>query len=139
MQVLVAHQDARFLRLWLESYRGHYVGALWYYNAGQRPTQLALQARPELVHREPLRLGVHLEVIEQLYLQPPRGPATDQWLASLLAVHLFERHTAHLMWQGWSRGLRYPVRFTEDNICDYNVTVLRLAQDVLPHLCADRT
>ena len=132
--MLVAHPDARFLRLWLETYREHYVGMLWYYNAGQRPTKLALHARPELVHREPLRLGVHTEVVEDLYLRPP----DPRWMAEQLAVHLFERHTYAVRWQGWWRGLSYPVRFTEDNICGYNVTVLRLAQDVLPRLCADR-
>lgn len=133
-QVLVAHPDARFLRVWLESYRGAYVGLLWYYNAGQRPTQMALYARPELVHRVPVRLGVDMDVMNVLYLrrdlqawrQGPRG---------MLAAHLFERHTALLIFEGWKRGLSYPVRFTEDNICGYNVTVLQMAQAVVPGLC----
>ncbi|KAK3916142.1 hypothetical protein KUF71_025435 [Frankliniella fusca] len=131
-QVLVAHRDARFLTAWLESYRDAYVGTLWYYNAGQRPTQVALHARPELVHREPVRLGVDMDVIEGLYLRREY----DAWMSrDMLAVHLFSRHTGIVILDGWRRGLSYPVTFTEENICDYNVTVLQLAQAVLPRLC----
>ncbi|XP_026279111.1 uncharacterized protein LOC113206998 isoform X1 [Frankliniella occidentalis] len=131
-QVLVAHRDARFLLAWLESYREAYVGTLWYYNAGQRPTQVALHARPELVHREPVRLGVDMNVIDVLYLER----AYDAWRKDMLAVHLFSRHTGLVLFQGWRKGLSYPVTFTEENICAYNVTVLQLAQAVLPRLCA---
>lgn len=129
-QVLVAHPDARFLRLWLESYRGAYVGSLWYYNAGQRPTQTVLLARPELVHREPERLGVDAP-LEDIYLER----VYDRWRSELLAVHLFARGTRFVWWKGRGRGLAYPVVFDEHNICDYNVTLLQMAQAVLPSLC----
>lgn len=133
-QVLLAHPDARFLRVWMESYRAAYVGNLWYYNAGQRPTQMALYARPELVHRVRVRLGVDMDVMNVLYLRRD----LKAWRKSMMAVHLFERHTAGLFFEGWKRGLSYPVVFTEDNICGYNVTILQMAQDVLPRLCREQ-
>ncbi|XP_034232519.1 uncharacterized protein LOC117640268 isoform X2 [Thrips palmi] len=131
-QVLVAHEEARFLRAWLESYRGAYVGSLRDYNAATRPTQVILHARPELVHRVPVRLGVGKDVPDVLYLR--RG--LQAWRRQgMLAVPLAERHTAPLARDAQKLGLSYPVNFTEDNICSYNVTVLQLAQAVLPSLC----
>ncbi|XP_073987745.1 uncharacterized protein isoform X3 [Rhodnius prolixus] len=38
-QVLIGHKDARFLKLWLEGYR-RYRPRMWYYNAGQYPTEI---------------------------------------------------------------------------------------------------
>ncbi|CAN7945121.1 unnamed protein product [Ixodes hexagonus] len=56
-QVLVAHKDARFLRLWHESYR-FYNPDLWYWNAGELPTRMYLDRWPYLVHRVPEKFGV---------------------------------------------------------------------------------
>jgi hypothetical protein len=35
-QVLIAHKDARFLKLWLESYRIYHPED-WYMNTGEKP------------------------------------------------------------------------------------------------------
>lgn len=69
-QVIIAHKDARFLKLFLETYRNHYDPNKWYktlklnlrkqnylktfryYNAGERPTTEVLNHHPELVSRE---------------------------------------------------------------------------------------
>ncbi len=49
-QVLVAHRNARFLKLFLDSYH-EYDASKWYYNAGDLPTTKNLYKNPELIHR----------------------------------------------------------------------------------------
>ncbi|PNF41545.1 hypothetical protein B7P43_G12310 [Cryptotermes secundus] len=84
-EVLVAHKDARFLPLWLNSYR-HYHPRDWYYNAGQEPTQQILDKAPYLVHRVPGLFGVH-NLAARLY-----GPNPwPQWRL-MFTVHLLSRH-----------------------------------------------
>ncbi|RWS20039.1 uncharacterized protein B4U80_06737, partial [Leptotrombidium deliense] len=56
-QVLIATKNARFLKLWLQSYKT-YNGSLWYYNAGEYPTKFILEPHPDLVHRIKEELGV---------------------------------------------------------------------------------
>ena len=58
-QVLVAHKDARFLRLWLQSYRVYHSDQ-WYYNAGCKPVEEVLYRKPELVHRVKVLFGVKM-------------------------------------------------------------------------------
>jgi hypothetical protein len=43
------HKNARFLKLWLESYR-IYLPEDWYMNAGVKPMREILTYKPELVH-----------------------------------------------------------------------------------------
>jgi len=81
----VAHKDARFLPLWLNSYR-HYHPREWYYNAGRQPTQQILDKAPYLVHRVPGLFGVH-NLAARLYglnLWP-------QWRL-MFTIHLLSRH-----------------------------------------------
>ncbi|XP_069702132.1 uncharacterized protein [Periplaneta americana] len=56
-RVLIAHKEARFLKLWLQSFRQYYPSK-WYYNAGCKPTWEILTARPELVHRVRILFGL---------------------------------------------------------------------------------
>ena len=49
-QVIIAHKNAIFLKLWLDSYHD-YRPDMWYYNAGELPTKSIFHKRPELVHR----------------------------------------------------------------------------------------
>jgi mannosyltransferase OCH1-like enzyme len=74
-QVLVANKNARFLRLWLESYRQYYPDR-WYYNAGCKPTKEILYKRPELVHRAKLLFGVHM-LVHKLYKSGGRNGASS--------------------------------------------------------------
>jgi hypothetical protein len=64
-QVLIANKNARFLRLWLESYR-QYFPDKWYYNARCKRTYEVLYKRPELVQRVKLLFGGH-NLVPQLY------------------------------------------------------------------------
>lgn len=84
-QVIVAHKDAEYLRLWYESYRD-YRPDLWYYNGGQLPTEKILKYRPDLVYRVPWDFGVHENVTSILYEQ-----CSCAW-RNFTAIHLFFRY-----------------------------------------------
>ncbi|XP_069698646.1 uncharacterized protein [Periplaneta americana] len=84
-QVLVAHPDARFLDLWLNSYR-RYHPREWYYNAGQEPTQQILEKAPYLVHKVPGLFGVQ-NLAARLY----GLTSWPQW-RTMFTVHLLSRH-----------------------------------------------
>lgn len=87
-QVIVAHKDAEYLRLWYESYRD-YRPSLWYYNAGELPTKKFLHPRPELVYRVACDFGVHEAVARFLYEQ-----RSCAW-RNFTAIHLFFRLRNH--------------------------------------------
>lgn len=122
MQVLVAHKDARFLKLWLQSYENNYKPEKWYYNAGERPTKQILERRPELVHRVREAFGVHM-LIPFLYKE--NWPQTE-WERQFYAVHLLARHRGYLAME---KGA--PSLFDENNIQAYNRTFGAMARLVL--------
>ncbi|XP_071455847.1 uncharacterized protein [Hetaerina americana] len=94
-QVIVAHPKARLLRLWLESYRV-YRPRLWYYNAGQLPTQQILFHHPSLVHRVPVLFGVH-NLAEQLYSSSKDVAEKSWWRKEgFYSIHLLSRHRNYL-------------------------------------------
>jgi len=116
-QVLIANKQSRFLKLWLESYR-HYRPFLWYYNAGQLPTDSILAGNPGLVHRVPTLLGVHL-LVEQLY--KARWP---QW-RTFYTIHLLTRHRSYL-------DAASPIKeFNAENIKVYPYTYGEMARKIL--------
>ncbi|XP_023716521.1 uncharacterized protein LOC111869318 [Cryptotermes secundus] len=117
-QVLVANKDARFLRLWLESYREYYPDR-WYYNAGCKPTEEVLYKRPELVHRVKLLFGVHM-LVHNLY-----KTLWKDWRKQY-SVHLLMRHRSYLDKEHLDK---WPV-FDENNIKDYPMTFGEMARDV---------
>ncbi|KAI5705201.1 hypothetical protein M8J75_012939 [Diaphorina citri] len=84
-QILIAHKNARFLRLWLNGYR-IYKSSIWYYNAGQYPTEQILHFRPDLVHRIKTKLGVH-NLLTKLH----EDPEWAEW-REYYAIHLLARH-----------------------------------------------
>jgi hypothetical protein len=118
-QVLVAHKDARFLRLWLESYRQYYPDR-WYFNAGEKPTREVLLYRPELVHRVKVLFGVQ-GLSEELY----RTEDWHEW-RRFYAVHLLIRHRWYLddFW-----NLFWWPRLHENNIKDYPKSFGEMARE----------
>lgn len=110
-QVLVAHPQARFLREWLETYRGAYDKNKWYYNAGERPTVEVLFKRPELVHRVKLLFGVHY-LIHKLY---KAGEIWPEW-RDQYAIHLLKRHQGK--------------KFSEENFMQPATTIRDMILDV---------
>lgn len=102
-QILVAHKDARFLKLWQNCYR-RYHPREWYFNAGQLPTELILDHNPSLVHRVPYLFGV-----ENLAAQLYGGAKWPQW-RHMFAIHLLSRHppAPQLTDEKLVRGLQSP-------------------------------
>ncbi|KAK9510264.1 hypothetical protein O3M35_005087 [Rhynocoris fuscipes] len=84
-QVLIGHKDARFLKLWLEGYR-RYRPRMWYYNAGQYPTEVILYSAPHLVHRVTDQLGTQ-NLLKELY----NSSDWTEW-KRYYALHLLSRH-----------------------------------------------
>ncbi len=120
IQFILCKPGAAFLRLWQESYRD-YRPSLWYYNAGQYPTEHILSRCPELVHREEVLLGVQ-DLTDRLYMQD-----WDGW-KEYYAVHLLNRHRNY-------RVNRKFEEFDEENIKKYyNTTFGRMARLVLEKL-----
>ena len=119
-QVLLAHKDARFLRLWLETYRQYYPNK-WYFNAGEKPTREVLWFKPELVHRVKWLFGVH-GFGEELY----RLEHWDEW-RNFDAVHLLIRHRSYL--DSWWNLFWWP-QLNEDNIRDYPKPFGDMAREV---------
>jgi len=117
-QVLIANKNARFLRLWLESYRQYYPDR-WYYNAGCKPTEEVLYNRPELVHRVKLLFGVH-DLRFQLY--------NKQWKAwrQQYTIHLLMRHRSYLDKEHLKK---WPI-FDEINVKGYPMTFGEMAREI---------
>jgi len=117
-QVLIANKNARFLRLWLESYRQYYPDR-WYYNAGCKPTEEVLYKRPELVHRVKLLFGVHW-LVSKLYKQQWK-----EWRQQY-TVHLLIRHRSNHDKESFKKW----AIFDEINIKDYPMTFGEMAREV---------
>uniref|UniRef100_A0A0K8S422 Alpha-1,4-N-acetylglucosaminyltransferase n=1 Tax=Lygus hesperus TaxID=30085 RepID=A0A0K8S422_LYGHE len=64
-QVIIARKEARFLKVWLESYIDYRSGS-WFYNGGDLPTML-LKKRLYLVHREKNWLAEYKTTIKLIY------------------------------------------------------------------------
>ncbi|XP_015917631.1 uncharacterized protein [Parasteatoda tepidariorum] len=116
-QLLVAHKNARFLRLWFNSYR-YYRRERWYYNAGELPTTFILERMPYLVHRVLYDFGIH-NLVQMLY-----GVRSREW-KDFHAIHLLVRHKNYLL-PGDT-----VTEFNEENIKHYNKTFGDMARLVL--------
>ncbi|XKL63569.1 hypothetical protein PGB90_005933 [Kerria lacca] len=124
---LVAHKDARFLKLWHDSYKW-YLGHLWYYNAGEKPKIEILNARPELVHNVQDKFGVR-DLRVPLYIEKWKD-----W-KSQFTIHTLVRHLHDLSaLQNNKLNLTYPVTFDEKIIFKYNVTILDMILDCCKEL-----
>ena len=117
-QVLIAYKNARFLRLWLDSYR-EYFPDQWYYNAGCEPTEEVLYKRPDLVHRVKLLFGVHM-LVPQLY-----GTLWKEWRQQY-TIYLQIRHLSYL---DEEHIQKWPI-FDEINIKDYPMTFGEMAREI---------
>lgn len=119
-QVIVAHKDARFLKEWLESYRGAYDKGQWYYNAGMRPTELIISKNPELIHKVKYLFGTNTNLIYKIFKE-----YWPMW-RYLYAIHVLHGHFGLL---GEYRH-ELPDQFDEYNIKNYSITYREMALDV---------
>ncbi|KAJ9587789.1 hypothetical protein L9F63_018772, partial [Diploptera punctata] len=117
-QILLANKDARFLPLWLESYKDYHRDK-WYENAGFIPTREILEKRPELVHRVNYLFGVHISFTAKLY-----KVYWKDW-RTLYCVHLLTNHRYYLDKENYEQ---YP-SFDEENIKNYNYTFGEMARE----------
>lgn len=124
-QVLIAHKNARFLKLWLNSYH-EYNSRKWYYNGGQLPVQSILNKKPGLIHRAHGQFGVDGKVVcPQLYLG-----YYPNWRQKYYAIHLFMRNNMITYW-GYIKKSKTAVRiFDEQNIKYLTNTFTEMARDV---------
>ncbi|KAK9506646.1 hypothetical protein O3M35_008541 [Rhynocoris fuscipes] len=122
-QVIITNKNARFLKLWLESYRNAYNSKSWFYNAGIRPTQEILLKDPSLVHREKVLLAPY-DIIGKMY--ETKWP---EW-RHYYTVHLMINHQYLL--RNLSEKATYPVQFNETNIKLYPIAFRDMVYDVYP-------
>lgn len=123
-QVLLAHKDARFLRLWYESYRNNYVYNCWYCNAGTYPTNRILRPNPHLAHRVEKLFGNYGIKWKTYMTDFPEW--TDYYAFHLLSSRLY-RGLKDL-----SPDLKYPVVFDEVNVLKYPVAFRDMCKAVYP-------
>lgn len=119
-QIILAKPQAKFINLWLQSYKD-YRASMWYYNAGEAPTQVILKKNPSLVHRVTEAFGVQ-GLSRELY----QLEHWDQW-KEYFAIHLLARHRDYLVPDD-------PiVEFNEVNIQNYSKTFGQLARSIWNH------
>lgn len=121
-QLLIAHRDSRFLKLYLETYRNAYKPHLWYYNFGERPTTEILYKQPELIHRVKVLFGADTKFIGHLFQRK-----WEDW-RNFFAVHLLANHQYLL--HNLTEKATFPVKFNETNIAYYPVTFREMAYNV---------
>ena len=122
IQLILAKPNSTFMKLWLESYRD-YRPTMWYYNAGQVPTQLILGKCPHLVHPVRDLFGVQ-NLAEELYSKEDWKEWSEQY-----AIHLLFRHREYLAKEDVKEsGI---ADFDEKNIMSYNKTFGIMARTVL--------
>ncbi|RWS20674.1 uncharacterized protein B4U80_10090 [Leptotrombidium deliense] len=116
IQILIAHKNARFLKLWYKSYQ-KYNGTMWIYNSGVVPAQQIIKPNPSLVHRVTDEFQVKQP--ESYHLLYHNRIAEKEWRTKYYLFHLN------------SRG--QPMQFNETNIKTYyNGSFGDMARAVLP-------
>jgi hypothetical protein len=118
-QILIAHQNARFLKAWLQSYK-YYKPHMWYYNAGHLPTDAILKYKPELIHRVKDGFGVQ-NLVNELYRK-----YWPEW-QKMFSIHLLSRHRSYLAEDDVQN---FGLEFSEFNIGNYNHTFGEMARKV---------
>ena len=129
IHVLIARRNARYLKLWLESYR-LYDSKQWFFNAGFLPKGCILDKRPELIHRINSEFGGYgphvCPKIYQMYYK--------NWIEDYYAIHLVIRNK-DISIKEWCFGdnvKTYPsvMSFDEKIIRDLNSTFGEMARMV---------
>jgi hypothetical protein len=124
-QVLIAHKDARFLKLWLETYRVYHPED-WYMNAGEKPMREILVYKPEIVHTVQSLLGVH-GLGERLY----SWESWNTW-RKYYSIHLVIRFRSYYI--PWWNYLMLPT-IDEKTVCEYKKPFGEMAREVYSDFC----
>jgi mannosyltransferase OCH1-like enzyme len=126
-QVIIANRNARFLKLWLDSYR-YYDENKWYFNAGELPTKAILTKYPHLIHRLTGEFGVNgyqsCYDLYRIYL--------PNWREKYYAIHLYMRDHQIVHYWCISLALKSPVMYyDEENVKHLKITFAEMARLVL--------
>jgi hypothetical protein len=127
-QVQIAHKRARFLRLYLQTYK-KYEGKYWYWNAGGFPTERIINKYPHLVHSMNREFGLSpIEICDTLYLNNIKD-----WAEKYFTVHSFIRNNNIRNTISWCFSNRKPSvqEFDEQNIKTLNNTFGQMARHIL--------
>ena len=128
-QVLIAHKNARFLRLYLQTYQ-KYDKTKWYWNAGHYPVKRIIDKYPYLIHRMNGEFGVSgLVMCPILYREN-----VNNWQKVYYAIHLLMKDNNIYHHKGWCfPGQNYPLVliFDEENVKTLNVTFAQMVRLVL--------
>ena len=127
LQTIIAHKNARFLRLWLKSYH-FYNGRLWVFNSEELPTEAILKPRPDLIHRVYGQFGAWGETMCPILYKK----YYPQWRTQYYAIHLLMRGNEISM-KNWCFRGNVPniTKFDEHNIKTLKTTFGEMARDVL--------
>ncbi|CAF0830447.1 unnamed protein product [Didymodactylos carnosus] len=115
--IYIAHKHARFLPLYIDTYR-EYNETEWYWNAGIKPVSDILLQRPELIHRVKNLFGVGTDITYNLYTQ-----YWPRW-KKYYTIHLCIRHRDYMYKKEYKE---FPV-FNENTILHYNYTFGEMAR-----------
>ncbi len=127
-QVQIAHKRARFLRLYLQTYK-KYDRFQWYWNAGLYPTQRIINKYPHLVHSMQGEFGLTWDICSVLYLENIKD-----WREKYFTVHLMMRgnsikHTANWYFRGDS--IPSILDFDKENVKTLETTFGQMARLIL--------
>ena len=125
LQTIIAYKNARFLRLWLESYQ-FYDPTQWVYNSEVLPTKVILVNRPDLIHRVYGKFG-------------PWGPTVcpllystyyEDWQTEYYAFHLYMRGNSLKYHKNWCFDGKEPnvTEFDEHIVKNLSVTFGQMAR-----------
>jgi hypothetical protein len=127
-QIQIAHKRARFLRLYLQTYK-KYDGSQWYWNAGWFPTERIINKYPHLVHSMNREFGLSWhEMCPTLYLNN-----INNWAEKFFTVHTFMRNNNIRHITDWCFPGRKPsiLEFNEENVKTLNNTFGQMARHIL--------
>jgi mannosyltransferase OCH1-like enzyme len=128
-QVQIGHKRARFLRLYLQTYK-KYDGYKWYWNAGQYPVEKIINKYPHLVHSMHREFGVSWDrMCEILYLEN-----INDWREKYFTVHLFMRGNSIKGLKNWffdKNRIPSILHFDEKNVMTLETTFGQMARLIL--------
>jgi len=125
-QLLIAHKNARFLKLWLDSYHNYHPKE-WYFNAGHYPTNTILKPRPELIHRMQRSLGGEGDFFCPILY----NTSYKNWRKDFYAIHLLIRGSKVTAGIGFIPKYIEEMTFNEINVKQLDNTFGEMCREVL--------
>ena len=122
--IFIASKNARFLKMWIESYRHYYPD--WILNIQKIPSR-KMDRYPHLVHRVIRKFAVHQYVCRMLYLD-----YYQNWKNEFYAIHLFIRGN-HLTNPKWFCGKK----FKKVKVKKFNEKIVQSLNNTFGEMCRE--